>query len=672
MKNMKLAVKLSLGFGILLALALLLGGMSVWQMWQVESNADLLLLENMPMSKASGSAQDDMELARYEIRAFGLTGEDSYHLRGLKNIEGVQAHLKQALALIDKYPELSDMKENIRKAVDKTAEYATMVEETANLKKAIHAIYARQDESSSQFMSNSYKYLDNHNKKLEALSLEAVTSENLARQGDDLKMRLFKITVINDIIDAGNRLQVVNWKSQALRDPALGKAAIKDFEMIRRKIAELEPITTQQDNKEQLAALKSAAEQYHSAMSEFTSKATELAALEIKRTSTSDAAIEAVSGNAAECMKHIDATMTKSSEVLDHASRIMIVGFLVVALMGIGIAVYLTRAITRPILKGVAFANELAKGDFSQRLDIDQHDEIGILARALNTVVDNLQSQVKEIREAANALAASAGEISASVTQVTSGAQETAAAVTQTTATVEEVKQGAHLTSQKTKVVAETSHKGLQLAHTGRKATETLAEGMTRINEQMASIADTIMKLGEQSQAIGEITSTVDDIAGQSNLLAVNAAVEAAKAGEYGKGFSVVAQEIKSLSEQSKQATKQVRGILNDIQKATGAAVMATEQGSKAVDQGMKESMNANESIQALSNSFTEAVQSAGQIAASTQEQLTGMDQVAMAMESIKEASQQNVASMQQLEIAAQSLKDIGHKFTELIGRYKV
>jgi methyl-accepting chemotaxis protein len=295
----------------------------------------------------------------------------------------------------------------------------------------------------------------------------------------------------------------------------------------------------------------------------------------------------------------------------------------------------------------------------------------GILA-SVGKMVETLQTQIRELREAANVLASSASEISASVTQVTSGAQETATAVTETTATVEEVKQGAHLTSQKSKTVADNAQQGLQMAHAVRKATETVAEGMTRINEQMTSIAGTIVKLGEQSQAIGEITSTVDDIAEQSNLLAVNAAVEAAKAGEHGKGFAVVAHEIKSLAEQSKQATKQVRGILNDIQKATGAAVMATERGSHAVDQGMKESIKAGESIQALSTSFTESAQSAGQIAASTQEQLTGMDQVATAMENIKEASQQNVTSMKQLEIAAQTLKEIGHKFTESVGRYQV
>jgi methyl-accepting chemotaxis protein len=109
----------------------------------------------------------------------------------------------------------------------------------------------------------------------------------------------------------------------------------------------------------------------------------------------------------------------------------------------------------------------------------------------------------------------------------------------------------------------------------------TSIEGMKKIQTQMESIAESVVKLSEQSQAIGEIIASVNDLAEQSNLLAVNAAIEAAKAGEQGKGFAVVAQEVKSLAEQSKQATSQVRTIFNDIQKATTAAVLATEQGAR-------------------------------------------------------------------------------------------
>jgi methyl-accepting chemotaxis protein len=374
-----------------------------------------------------------------------------------------------------------------------------------------------------------------------------------------------------------------------------------------------------------------------------------------------------------------DGLMVTRVRAADAAKRLSIRSMVISGGGGILLAVISMIVVIRGVYRQVGgepvkialITEQVAAGDLMVDWRNGIKEPTGILA-SIGKMVENLQSQIRDLRDAANVLTSSASEISASVTQVTSGAQETATAVTETTATVEEVKQGTHLTSQKSKAIADNAQQGLQMAHAGRKATETVTEGMVRINDQMTSIAGTIMKLGEQSQAIGEITATVDDIAEQSNLLAVNAAVEAAKAGEHGRGFAVVAQEIKSLAEQSKQATKQVRSILNDIQKATGAAVMATEKGSKVVDQGLNESARASELIQALSASFTDAAQSAGQIAASTQEQLTGMDQVAMAMENIKEASQQNVTSMRQLEVAAQTLKEIGHKFTESVGRYKV
>ena len=391
--------------------------------------------------------------------------------------------------------------------------------------------------------------------------------------------------------------------------------------------------------------------------------------------------------------KHVEAIKQGITDVIDYArakaewfrqgaeetgKQALRNTYLVLALASIAsvaLAVFITRSVSSPIRASVAFLTRISQGNLTQGVPEalrDRKDEAGDLARTMQSMTESLRTQIRAISESTNVLGSSTNEISASATQVAAGAQETATAVAQTTATVEEVKQGAHLTSQKSKAVAEGAKEGLQMAHSGLKASGTVAEGMTRINEQMDSIADTIAKLGEQCEAIGEITSTVDDIAEQSNLLAVNAAVEAAKAGEHGKGFTVVAQEIRNLAEQSKQATKQVQGILKDIQKATAAAVMATELGSKAVAMATKESTSANESIQALSGSFTEAAQSAGQIAASTQEQLIGMDQVALAMESIKGTSQQNVASMKQLESAALALKDIGQNLTGLVARYKV
>ncbi|MDP1647816.1 MAG: methyl-accepting chemotaxis protein, partial [Rubrivivax sp.] len=155
----------------------------------------------------------------------------------------------------------------------------------------------------------------------------------------------------------------------------------------------------------------------------------------------------------------------------------------------------------------------------------------------------------------------------------------------------------------------------------------------------------------------------------QSNVLAVNAAIEASRAGEQGKGFGVVAQEVKSLAEQSKQATAQVRAILGDIQKATSAAVLATEQGHKAVEAGVKQSAGASDAIRQLTESVNEAAQAATQIAASSQQQMVGMDQVALAMDNIKQASTQNVAGTRQAEVAARSLHELGVKLGAMIGR---
>jgi len=274
----------------------------------------------------------------------------------------------------------------------------------------------------------------------------------------------------------------------------------------------------------------------------------------------------------------------------------------------------------------------------------------------------------RQLRESINQLSSSASEILATTTQVAAGAAETSAAVTETTATVEEVKQTAQLASQKAKYVSDSAQKASNVSQTGRKSVEEAAQGMHHIQEQMEFIAESIVRLSEQSQAIGEIIATVNGLAEQSNLLAVNAAIEATRAGEQGKGFGVVAQEIKSLAEQSKQATGQVRTILGDIQKATSAAVLATEQGSKAVEAGVKQTGETGDSIRLLAESIHEAAQAATQIAASSQQQMVGMDQVVMAMESIKQASTHNVAGTRQAEIAAQSLHELGQRLGDMIG----
>ena len=282
---------------------------------------------------------------------------------------------------------------------------------------------------------------------------------------------------------------------------------------------------------------------------------------------------------------------------------------------------------------------------------------------------ESLIEQARAIAEGTNVLAASVSEILTSTSQLASSAMETATSVSETTTTVMEVRQTAQLSSEKAGEVADSAKGVTRTSQAGLEAMDQAMEGMDQIRLQMEAIAGSTVRLSEQSQVIGEIISTVDGLAGQSNLLAVNAAIEAARAGEEGRGFAVVAEEIKSLAEQSKQATGQVRTILNDIQKATTGAVMAAEQGSKAVEAGADLSGKTREAVVALTESVSEAAQASAQIAASSREQMAGVDQVASAMENIKAASEQNAASMQQVEGSARSLDDLGQRLKGLVAK---
>jgi methyl-accepting chemotaxis protein len=328
------------------------------------------------------------------------------------------------------------------------------------------------------------------------------------------------------------------------------------------------------------------------------------------------------------------------------------------------------QRMTQSLRSMAGVAEKIAGGDL--RASLQPQSANDVLGHAFTKMLSNLRAQIGGMAEGATVLGSAATEIVASTAQFASSASESAAAVSETTTTVEEIRQTAQMASQKARAVSDTAQKAVLVSNGGRKSTEEAAIGMGRIRAQMDLIGESMMRLSEQTQAIGQIIATVEDLAAQSNLLAVNAAIEAAKAGEQGKGFSVVAQEVKSLAEQSRGATGRVRAILSDIQKATTAAVMATEQGSKAVDAGNRQTELAGEAIQALAGNVTEAAQAATQIAASSQQQLVGMDQVAGAMENIKQASTQNVASARQLENAARNLSDLGNRLKSLVENYSV
>lgn len=414
----------------------------------------------------------------------------------------------------------------------------------------------------------------------------------------------------------------------------------------------------------------------------------------------------------------INFASTKALEFKDNANetsnQALIWGIgvsIFIIIVTIFIAILITNSITKPLTIALQASNKLAIGDTDVDFKTDSNDEIGILLKSMKLMTDslkqnalnaseiasgnltievkplsdkdtlgkafasmlvNLRFQMNEITEGVNVLSSAASEIMSTISQLSSSAAETVTSVSETTSTIEEVKLTAEVSKQKATQMSENSTQNIEISQKGAKSIEETIEGMNKIKQQMESIASIVVRLSEQSQSIGEIAISVNDIAEQSNLLAVNASIEAAKAGEQGKGFSVVAQEIKNLAERSKESTTQIRSILNEIQKAISSAVMATEQGGKVVDDGLELSSIAGEAISTLAASVEESSHASLQIASSSEQQFVGMDQIAAAMENIREASVQTAASTKQSEVSVTDLHKLGEKLQELLKRYKL
>ncbi|NOT53781.1 MAG: HAMP domain-containing protein [Deltaproteobacteria bacterium] len=391
--------------------------------------------------------------------------------------------------------------------------------------------------------------------------------------------------------------------------------------------------------------------------------------------------------------------------------RLLIIAVVIAVSTVMVLMLLITRSLTVPMTKMTEAATRIAAGDINQQITYQSNDEVGALATAFRSLIqylksmadaadsiskgnltvnveprstqdllaksfvrmtENLRATSQQIQNSAQVVTTAISDILATTSQLTTSVHETATAVSQTASTVEEVKQVAHLSGQKAKQVSENAQETARISEGGKQALETALSGLHRGREQMQSIADSVIKLGEQSQTIGNIINSVAALAEQSNLLAVNAAIEAANAGEHGKGFAVVAREVKNLAEQSKRATTQVRAILGDIQKATNVVVLVTEQGTKAMEGSVAQAMEAGSSIRALTENFTGAAQAVTQIAASNQQQVIGMDQIATAITNVKIATAQNAVGMQQIQSATENLLTVGQTLKSLVEQYQL
>ncbi|MEZ0373339.1 MAG: methyl-accepting chemotaxis protein [Candidatus Sericytochromatia bacterium] len=283
---------------------------------------------------------------------------------------------------------------------------------------------------------------------------------------------------------------------------------------------------------------------------------------------------------------------------------------LAVALLGVFVVLGIIRNINR--VKEAAQA--VTEGNLDAQAEVNTSDELGELAHSFNAMVESIRTSTQEIDEARKLSEGESLRLQSLFEEITNEVQN--------------IKQSAEIVTDNARIVAETAAEASGISSDGESAVTESIQGVERIKEQIESVAGKILELSSQTQAIGNIISTVDDIAKQSKFLAFNASIEASKVGEYGKGFAIVANEIKNLSEESKEATKKIGEILSEIQGLTNTSVMLAEDATKLADSGFQLSTTAGETINKLTYSIQNSAEAAFQISSSALEQQSSLEQL--------------------------------------------
>jgi twitching motility protein PilJ len=327
------------------------------------------------------------------------------------------------------------------------------------------------------------------------------------------------------------------------------------------------------------------------------------------------------------------------------------------------------EALQRSVTDFLTIVSQIARGDLTLRGKVT-NDALGNVVDSVNYMLDNFAKVLERVRKAAIDVSTSANEILVASEEMASGASQQDQEITNTSSAVEQLTVSMKQVSNNAEASAEAARRALDAAEQGNRAVRDTLEGMQRIRASVQATAKKIKSLGDRSLEISEIINVINDITEQTNLLALNAAIEAARAGEAGRGFAVVADEVRKLAEHSRNATKDIAALIKAIQAETNEAVVVMEEGTKEVEVGARLADQAGKALEAISSVVRQSAELVQEISLASKQQVRGTEGVANAMQIISNITRQTSQGTRQTARTVEQMVKLSEQLNEALSQF--
>jgi len=672
-----IGTKLIIGLGVLIGISTAVGLGAIWSLLSIQGNSENLSQKYLPETELTNEIERETLWTMYNVRGYWLSMEETYLKDATTHLQALDAALVKAEALSAKYPELTVLRAKAPVARAALQEYTGLLTKTQATTEVVLKNRAVSSEAVQVLLGEVTEYLANQKSSFAA---ETRSGAKAAK----LNERLGKILEIQSITNMIHELRVAYFKSQSYRDSSFVTKALADVQGVNGRLDALLRITTQDVNRRQLEVIRTNLGIYVTSVQTWidsTAILDGLAGQRLTSATTLSSTAEEVSLAALKASLELG---RGNSVIVGASSWTIILGLIISMSLGVLVAFILIRSITGPLNLVTALSRKVTKGDFAiERQTVKSQDELGLLTESFYDMVEGLKAKASLIESIANGILVnkiplaseedglgrsmvrmqeSLNEILTQVNvavdqmasgsdQVSTAAQSLSQGATEQASSLEEISASANEIHSQSKQNAENAMTANQLA---KQASQSAQQG----NQQMKDLMALLEKMTKSSEETKTIVKTIDDIAFQVNLLALNANVEAARAGKYGKGFAVVAEEVRNLAVRSATAvnetTRMVEESIRNIQDVNATA-------SKTGDQLNGILGNANKVADFLE-----------EIAASSQEQARAMGQINGGLDQIDQVTQSNTASAEESASASEELSGQAQQLKVMVSRFQL